>query len=131
MKNSGTDVKRILVVEDEPAISQFCQRVLTGEGFEVDIAGNGDIAQDMLRKRDYTLCVVDIRTPVMNGKQLYQHMIDKHPELANRVIFSTGDMMDGYTYRFLELAGRPFLAKPFTPAELKITVREALRQIEK
>ena len=131
MKNSGSDTKRILVVEDEPAISQVCLRVLTGEGFEVDIAGNGDIAQDMLGKRDYALCVVDIRTPIMNGKQLYQHMIEKHPELTNRVIFATGDVMDGYTQRFLELAGRPFLAKPFTPAELTTTVRETLRQIEK
>ena len=131
MKNSITDAKRILIVEDEPAISQVYLRVLTGEGFEVDIAGNGDIAQDMLGKRDYALCVVDIRTPVMNGKQLYQHMIEKHPELTNRVIFATGDVMDGYTQRFLELAGRPFLAKPFTPAELTTTVRETLRQIEK
>ncbi len=131
MKNSGTGAKRILVVEDEPAISQVCLRVLSGEGFEVDIAGNGDIAQDMLGERDYALCLVDIRTPVMNGKQLYQHMIEKHPELANRVIFSTGDVMDGYTQRFLELAGRPFLAKPFTPAELTTAVRETLRQIEK
>ena len=131
MKNSGTDTKRILVVEDEPAISQVCLRVLTGEGFEVDIAVNGDIAQGMLGKTDYALCVVDIRTPVMNGKQLYQHMIEKHPKLANRVIFATGDVMDGYTQRFLELAGRPFLAKPFTTAELTTVVKEALRQIEK
>ncbi len=131
MKNSGTGAKRILVVEDEPAISQVCLRVLSGEGFEVDIAGNGDIAQDMLRERDYALCVVDIRTPIMNGKQLYQHMIEKHPELAERVIFTTGDMIGSDSQSFLERSGRPFLAKPFTPDELTTAVRETLRQIEK
>ncbi len=131
MNNSGTDVKRILVVEDEPAISQVCLRVLTREGFEVDIAVNGSIAQDVLGEKDYDLCLIDIRTPVMNGKELYQVIIEKHPKLANRVIFTTGDMMDGYTQRFLELAGRPFLPKPFTPDELTTIVRETLRQIEK
>lgn len=74
--------------------------------------------------------MVDIRTPVMNGKQLYQHMLEEHPELAAMVIFSTGDMINGYTLHFLELAGRPFLAKPFTPTELKNIVNEALRQNE-
>ncbi len=78
MKNSSAEVKRILVVEDEPAISQVCQRALTGEGFEVDIAVNGEVAQEMLGGKDYDLCLIDIRTPVMNGKQLYQCIQEKH-----------------------------------------------------
>ena len=131
MKNSSAGAKRILVVEDEPAICQVCLRVLTGEGFEVDIAVNGGVAQDMLREKDYDLCLIDIKTPVMNGKQLYQVIIDKHPELANGVIFATGDVIDGYTQRFLELASRPFILKPFTPDELKSIVRETLKQMEK
>ncbi len=108
MKNAGTDAKRIPVVEDEPSISQVCLRVLTGEGFEVDVADDGDIDQNMLGKRDYALCMVDTRTPAMNGKQLYQHMLEEHPELA----------------------GRPFLAKPFTPTEPKNIVNKVLRQNE-
>lgn len=128
MKNAGTDNKRILVVEDEPAISQVYLRVLAGEGFEVDIASDGDIAQDMLVKRNYALCLIDIRTPIMKGKQLYQHMLEEHPEMAERAIFTTGDMISSDSQSFLELSGRPFLTKPFTPAELRITVREALRR---
>ena len=130
MKNSGDSVKRILVAEDEPAIGEVCQRVLNSEGFEVDIAANGDIAQDMLGKKDYNLCLIDIRTPVMDGKQLYQVIIAKHPELTNGVIFTTGDVADVYTQRFLELAHRPYLLKPFTPDQLKNIVTEALRQMK-
>jgi len=131
VKKPGAGVKRILVVEDEPAICQVCQRALTSEGFEVDIAVNGDVAQDMLGEKDYDLCLIDIRTPVMNGKQLYQVIIGKHPKLVNGTIFTTGDVIDGYTQRFLELARRPFLPKPFTPDELKTVARETLREIEK
>ncbi len=115
MKNSGSAVKQILVVEDEPAICEICLKVLNGEGFEVDIVANCKLAEDKLQEREYDLIYIDIRTPVMNGKELYQHIIDRFPKMANRVIFSTGDVMAGGTQYFLEQAGRPFLLKPFTP----------------
>jgi len=118
-----------LVVEDEPAICEVCRRVLTTEGFEIDIATDGKRAQDMLDKKEYELCLIDIRTPVMNGKQLYQIIVGKHQKLAEGVIFTNGDTADDYIKHFLEVAGRPFLFKPFTPDELKAIVRETLRQI--
>jgi DNA-binding response OmpR family regulator len=130
MKRQDTGTKRILVVEDEPAISDVCRRVLIGEGFEVDIAVNGRIAQDMIEERQYDLCLIDIRTPAMNGKELYLWLEEKHPKLASRVIFTTGDVMGGGdTQIFLEQVARPFLPKPFTPDELRAILRETLRQV--
>ena len=131
MENLSGGLKRTSVVEDEPGINQLCRRVLTSEGFEVDIAANGNIAQDMLREKEYDLCLIDIKTPVMNGKQFYQVIIREHPKLDNGVIFTTGDVADGYTKRFLELANRSYLPKPFTPDELRTIVRETLRQMGK
>lgn len=129
MKNTGNSIKRILVVEDEPGISQICLRVLSGEGFEVDVAVNGEVAQDILENNEYDLCLIDIRTPVMNGKQLYHVIVTHHQDLVKGVIFTTGDMLDGYTQRFLELADRPFLPKPFDPDELKAIVWELVRKL--
>jgi len=131
MKNSGAGVKKILVVEDEPAICNICQRVLTREGFEVDIAVNGRVAQDMIEEKQFSLYLVDIRTPKMNGTELYQWLEKKYPQLTSRVIFTTGSVMGGDTITFVEQTGRPFLPKPFTPNELKAIVQEALKQIEK
>ncbi len=130
MGNSNTSIKRILVVEDEPAISDVCQRVVTGEGFEVEIAVNGQVAQDMIEKNQYDFCLIDIRTPVMNGKELYQWLKEKHPRLAGGVIFTTGDVMGGDTQSFLEQVARPFLPKPFTPDELTAIVIENLKEEE-
>jgi DNA-binding response OmpR family regulator len=130
MRNSGACVKRILVVEDEPSICQVCLRTLTAEGFEVNVADNGATAQNMLGGKNYDLCLIDIRTPVMDGQQLYQWLNEKHPELLNRVIFTTGDLVSKDTKSFIEQAGRPFLSKPFTLDELKTMVRETFRQIE-
>ena len=119
MESSSTGVKRILIVEDELAICDLCQRVLTNEDFEVDIAVNGKIAQDMIEEQQYALYLIDIRLPVMTGMELYQHISEKHPELAERVIFTTGSVIGRDTQSFLEQSGRAFLLKPFTPDELK------------
>jgi DNA-binding response OmpR family regulator len=127
VKTPESDVKRILVVEDEPAICTLCQRVLTREGFEVDIAVNGKEAQDMIEKRQYDLYLLDIRMPVMTGKELYQWLQEKHPQLISRVIFTSGSVVTGDTQSFLEQTGRPSLPKPFTATELIVIVRETLK----
>ncbi len=124
-------IKRILIVEDEPAICQMCLRTLTAEGFEVDIAVNGTIAGRMLGEVDYDLCLIDLRTPIMNGKQLYQVIVEKNQKLIGGAIFTTEDRADVATKHFLESASRPSLRVPFTPDELKNIVQETLNQQER
>jgi DNA-binding response OmpR family regulator len=105
----------------------MCQRVLIREGFEVDIAVNGRLAQDMIEKSQYDLCLIDVRTPEMNGTELYQWLQKKYPRVANQIIFTTGGILDEKTMPFIEQSGRPFLPKPFTPDELIAVVRKALK----
>lgn len=105
----------------------MCQRVLTKEGFEVEIAVNGTLAQDMIEKKQYHLCLIDIRTPKMNGTELYHWLQKKYPQVANQVVFTTGSVMDERTMTFIEQSGRPFLPKPFTPEELIAIVKKALK----
>ena len=131
MDTTDCATKRILVVDDEPSIDNMCRRVLTGEGFEVDIAVNGRVAQDMIEEKQFSLCFLDIMMPKMNGTELYQWLQKKYPQLAKRVIFTTGGVMDGNTMTFVEQSGRPFLPKPFTPNELKMMVKETLKEVGK
>lgn len=131
MKNPGASAGRVLVVEDEPAISQVCLRTLSGEGFEVDIAENGAKAQEKLKVKDYDICLIDIMTPVMDGKRLFRWITEKHPDLVTRVIFTTGDSINPDTRIFLERADQPLLPKPFTLDELRTVVRETMSQAGK
>jgi len=130
MSNSSGVKGKILSVEDEPSIRQVCQRALTSQGYQVDFAVNGVAAESMLMKGDYDLLLVDIKTPVMDGKQLYRYIKKRYPELAGRVIFTTGDVAGDDTQSFLEWAARPFLLKPFSPDELRAMVRESLRRLQ-
>ena len=130
MTQDNTHRRRALVVEDEPVISRLCQRILIAEGFDVDIAANGLIAKKMADDRSYDLCLSDIRTPDMNGIQLYEYLEQEHPELARRVIFTTGDVMSVSIAQFLKETKRPFLPKPFTRDELKQAIRDAFTEID-
>ncbi len=128
MKNSSSIGKEVLVVEDEPSIGQVFLRVLGGEGFNVDIATNGGIALEMVQQKQYDYCLIDVKTPAMNGLEFYMWLQEQHSALANQVLFTTGDTSFGETQRFLEESDRPFLSKPFTPDELIAKVREAWKE---
>ena len=123
--------KRILVVEDEPSLADMCRIVLNRVGFEVEIAVNGRMAQDMIEKKQYHLCLIDIRMPKMSGEELYQWLQRKFPKMTNRVVFMTGSVIDGENMAFVGQSGRPLLLKPFTLQELRAVVEEALKQVEK
>lgn len=131
MKSASTSEKKILIVEDELTITDLCRRVLMSERFEVDVAANGKVAQGMIEEKQYDLCLIDIKTPVMNGKELYGWLKDKHPKLANATIFTTGDVMGGVTQRFIKHTERPFLLKPFKPEDLKKAAGKVLKELRK
>ena len=130
MKESTVNNKRILIVEDEPTVSRVCRRVLYNEGFKADIALNGQIAKNMIERKQYKLYLVDIKMPVMDGKELYRWLQGKGTKMANKVIFITGSVFGEETKAFLEKTGRPCLLKPFTTEELITVVRKTYREQE-
>jgi DNA-binding response OmpR family regulator len=125
MTQDNRNRKKLRVVEDEPVISRICQRTLTAEGFEVDIAVNGSVAKGMADNKNYDLCLSDIRTPEMNGIELFEYLELEHNELAHKVIFTTGDVLNNNIDIFLKKVKRPFLSKPFTPGELRKVIKAA------
>jgi DNA-binding response OmpR family regulator len=123
MLESEVKIKSVLVVEDEPNIARVCMRTLTAEGFQVDIAVNGEVVLNMWREKDYDLCISDIRTPRMNGIELYRQLEIERPEVVNRFIFTTGDTLSGNIKTFLEETERAYLPKPFAPENLRAIVK--------
>ena len=118
--------QKILVVEDEPIICEICLKVLTEQGYAVDIASNGHEGAARLEKQTYDLVIIDARMPLMDGKQLYQHILQQYPQMADRVLMTSGEVVGGDMYVFLEESGVPFLAKPFTPGDLRKAVEKAI-----
>ncbi len=121
---------KALIVDDEPCVSRICEKVLSAEGFDVDVALNGLIARKMINDMDYDLCLCDIRLPEMNGMDLFKYLVKERPGLAQRFIFTTGDAFSGTTGQFLKDCRRPYLSKPFTIPELKQIIHDMLAAVE-
>jgi DNA-binding response OmpR family regulator len=116
--------KRILIVEDEPAISALCKRVMIAEGYEVDVVSDGKAAGEAIVNNEYRVILLDIRLPVESGIDLYIWLQQEYPDIAKTVIFMTGSVLGGDSVVFLERSGRPYILKPFRPNDLKEKIRE-------
>lgn len=127
MEGSLETTKRLLIVEDEQVVADFVARVLRKEGFAVDVATNGEIAQNFLGN-DYDLILIDIRMPLMNGKRLYEYIKLVRPELVSSVVFTSGELVDASTLNFLSMEGRLFLHKPFGIEDLRAVVEKTLQK---
>jgi PAS domain S-box-containing protein len=116
----------VLVVEDEPALRELTTRVLTGAGYTVLQAGTGAEAVALLERHPGTvdLLFTDVVMPGMTGRELAVRLASLRP--AMRVLYTSGYTEDAILrYGVLDDASR-FLTKPYTPAELRRRIREAL-----
>ena len=111
---------RILVVDDEAGVRNLTEKVLTSLGHSVDTISDANSALELIDAGTvYDVILSDIRMPGMNGIELYTLIIKKMPEMKNRIIFITGDVMGIDTKTFLKQNNLPFLAKPFDIELLK------------
>jgi len=125
---TGQKGKKVLIIEDEAIIRTMCQRILNGDGIDVDVVNDGKEAEKAVARRNYDLLLVDIRLPGESGVEFYKWLVQEYPEMALKAIFMTGNIMDTETMSELKAIDRPYLLKPFRPAELKKIVTEALGQ---
>lgn len=65
---------KILIVEDDPLMSRMYQKIFKFEGFDVDLAENGEVGLDKVRKDKPTLVLLDIMMPKMNGLEVLEKM---------------------------------------------------------
>jgi CheY-like chemotaxis protein/anti-sigma regulatory factor (Ser/Thr protein kinase) len=118
--------KTILVVDDESEIADLLTDILTVDGHQVDTAANGLIALEKLARRSYDVILSDVKMPEMDGAGLFRELERRHPSLARRFIFVSGDVLSGDTAEFLEKAGLPTLNKPFVAAQVRSMVERVL-----
>jgi CheY-like chemotaxis protein len=121
---------KILVVDDEKAILTFLSRLLTEWGHTVETINNADTALERLKKERYSLILLDIKLPGMSGIELYHRIEEIVPALTRRVMFITGDVMEGTTRDFLEKSKAAHITKPLDIEELKKMINRALNQTQ-
>jgi len=108
-----TDRLHVLVVDDEASVRVALQRYLSSRGHEVETTASGKEALARMREDSFDAVIIDMRMPDLSGEQLFQELKGRDPTYAERVIFTTGQLVDDSVRTFLASTGRPCVPKPF------------------
>lgn len=122
--------RRILVVDDEPAVAQLIADALEQQGYAVRVHTDSRRALAEAEDRPFQLAICDIRMPELDGQAFYRVLRERQSPLARRLLFTTGDTLARETAQFLEQVGLPCLAKPFRVEELRAQVRDLLHKLD-
>lgn len=116
---------RILVVDDEPSITEFVGYNLRKEGYDVTIAADGDEALRIADETQLDLVVLDVMLPGIDGYEVCRR-IRQHSSVPVLFLSARDTELDKVVG--LELGGDDYLAKPFGVRELTARVRALLRR---
>lgn len=117
---------RILVVEDEPGISNFLKQGLEEESFAVDVADNGKIGLELALSGNYDLLLLDWMVPGISGIELTRQFRKDFPQTP--IIFLTAKDTLDETIFGLQSGANDYIKKPFHFEELLMRIRVQLRE---
>jgi len=120
---------KILVVDDDDLVLSSCQRVLTGDGFEVLLADSVEKALQIIEATDLVLLLIDIKMPVHDGLYLMKQLKERSSRLP--VIVMSGYATEETMAAAAKMGSAVFIPKPFTPDELLKTIRSVLYETQK
>ena len=119
-----TALRRVLVVDDDPAVRKSFDRVLTGKGYAVITAENGEEALRKLNEEKYDLVYSDIRITGMSGLEVAEKVRARRPWTP--VVIITGYGTDIAEERAKAAGVSKFLHKPLSPAMIEDSARDVL-----
>lgn len=123
--------RRILVAEDVEMNQFLARHMMESWGFEVDIAGNGKEALDLLQQKNYDLVLMDIQMPEMDGVEATQHIrsLTDSSKATIPIVALTANALKGDKERFLHAGMNDYLAKPFTEPNLFQIIADNLSNV--
>ena len=117
---------KILVVDDEEIVIRSAVRVLEDPRYVIETAPDGIAALEKIKQGDCDLILLDIMMPKMDGIEVLQRVKEAHPEIE--VIMFTGLAEIETAVRCMKLGAFDYIAKPFDPDELRLSVERALQR---
>jgi DNA-binding response OmpR family regulator len=131
MRGAGAleqETKSILVVDDDDAIRQMVGTLLSEEGYQVELAQNGEEAMRLVRQKRFDLVVLDILMPVMDGWEVASRMLTDEKTREIPIVFLTAlssytDQLKGWRMGCFD-----YITKPFDIGLFLIRVKAALEK---
>jgi DNA-binding NtrC family response regulator len=126
------DVKasiRILIVDDERTLRESCASVLRGEGYTVTLAGRGEEAMELVRRRPFDMVLVDLFMSQVSGLQILNAALETNRETL--VVVMTGNPTVSSSIEALRMGAWDYLPKPFSATHLQVLIGRASHAILK
>ncbi|MGZ5442584.1 MAG: response regulator [Thermoanaerobaculia bacterium] len=120
------ETKRVLIVDDDPAIRQILRVLLERDGLTADIAEDGERATAMMRERPYAIVLLDLMMPRLDGRGVIafmnQHHIDTPVIVISAVSDTTAADLDPRLVRVV-------MQKPFEARDLRKVVAAVMEKV--
>jgi DNA-binding response OmpR family regulator len=120
------DVMKILVVDDDPLITEALRVLLTQQNYAVEVAHSGQSGGELIETFDYDLVLLDVTLPDVDGIQLCRQIREKGVQIPILLITSLDSGHDKALG--LDAGADDYVVKPFEPEELLARVRALLRR---
>jgi two-component system alkaline phosphatase synthesis response regulator PhoP len=120
---------RILLVEDEPGLVMTISDLLAGEGYQVDVAVDGETGYAKGFSGGFDLILLDVMLPRRNGYDVCRELRQRGVDAAILMLTARTQVVDRVVG--LKLGADDYLAKPFDPAELLARIEALLRRLHK
>lgn len=117
--------KRVLIVDDDPAIRQILRVLLERDGVHADIAEDGERATAMLRERRYSVVLLDLLMPRLDGRGVIAFMNEQKIETPVIVISAVGDAATDLDPHLV----RVVMQKPFEARDLRKVVAAVMEKV--
>jgi CheY-like chemotaxis protein len=119
--------KRVLLVEDDLATVDVMRQELEFLGYDVTVAGDGEVALGMVGSEPPDLIVMDVRMPKMDGLQA-AHLIKENPTTQHiPILAATAKALPGDREKCLASGYDGYIAKPFTAKQLGVAIQRLFR----
>ena len=119
-----------LVVEDEEQIAYLLRFILEREGYKVELASDGQVAQDrILNGAPPVLVVLDVMLPFMDGYQLLAVMRAQAGWQSVPVLMLTAKSQGKDIDRAIGSGATDYMVKPFKPDELRVRIRRLVKEL--
>ena len=120
--------RKILIVDDDPKLSAFVARQLRAEGYNTEMAMDGQEALDKVATRPPDLVLLDLSMPVMDGTEALTHLRTWY---GGPIVILSATDEERKKVEALDLGADDYLTKPFGVQELLARVRSALRRADR
>ena len=126
---SLTEVATILVVDDEENAREGLTKILSKEGYAVDMASNGKEAIETLRRQSFDLVITDMRMPLMDGFEVLREIKKMNENIGVIMITAYGEV-ESYL-EAINMGAFEYINKPVRVNELKRVITKVLEERRK